>query len=578
MRVAVIDQDLCKPDKCNHECENVCPINRAGKPCITIGTKAKVDEQLCLPFCNLCVKACPFGAIKIVNTPEQLKESPIHRFGENRFVLFRLPFPARGEVVGLLGQNGLGKTSAIKILAKEIEPNLGVINSKADQKTLLNMFRGSEFQAYLEEIKEKDVKVVYKIQQIDALSKLDLEVNLLLDKYDERGIKDSVIKELELDNCLKRKLGELSGGELQRVAIAVVCMRNADFYFFDEPSSYLDVKQRMSAAKLIRSLCQKASVVVVDHDLATLDFLADKIHVFYGEPGAYGVVSKAYGVRNGINTFLDGYIKEDNIRIHEPINFLDAGKSIERNQILTEFTKISKKYNGFSLAVEGGKIYKKEVLAVFGQNGIGKTTFAKILAGVEEPDSGEVTKSIKISYKPQYISQDFDGIVSELFVGEIDREYQQIVTNQLGIERLLEKQVSTLSGGELQRVAIALCLSRSADLFLLDEPSAFLDAKQRFAVSNIIKRICEQKECSAIVIDHDLLFLSYVGDRAMLFHGEPGKKGQASQYELSEGFNVFLKDLGITFRKEPETGRPRANKLGSQKDLEQKSSGKYFLG
>jgi len=312
MRIAIVDNELCKPNKCGKECKKVCPVNRSGEDCLKVGFKSKIDEELCIG-CGLCVKACPFKAIQVVNTPEKLKEHPIHRFGENQFVLFRLPFPVKGEVVGLLGPNGVGKTTALQILSGKLEPT---------EKDLIKIFRGTELQSYLEELETKNIKTIIKPQQIDILSRIKGNVDQLLTKYDERNKKEEVVKKLNLETCLDRNLSLLSGGELQRTSIAVAYLRKADFYYIDEPSSYLDVFQRLETAKLLRELSKESSVMVVEHDLASLDFLADRIHILYGVPGAYGIVSKPYSTRTGINIFLDGFIKEDNVRIRkEPVEF-----------------------------------------------------------------------------------------------------------------------------------------------------------------------------------------------------------------------------------------------------------------
>jgi len=281
-------------------------------------------------------------------------------------------------------------------------------------------------------------------------------------------------------------------------------------------------------------------------------------------------VSKPYSTRNGINTFLRGYIPEDNVRIREPTVFeeITAGK-IKGTHELVSFSNISKNYDGFELSIKEGSIYKDEILGIFGSNALGKTTFAKILAG-EIEFNGEISRKLKISYKPQFLKTKASMLVRELLATVKDAERLVYLSNQLSLEKLMEKNVSELSGGELQRVAIALCLSRDCDLYLLDEPSAYLDVDQRLAVAKLIRNH------SAIVIDHDLLFLSYLADRAMLFSGEPGRKGFAQCMSLSEGFNEFLKSIGITFRRDAETKRPRANKINSIKDREQKEKGKYF--
>ncbi len=561
MRIAVLDKELCKPHKCGHECQKFCPVNRKGEECVKIAGSSVIDEGLCIG-CSICVKKCPFKAISIVNLPEALKENPIHRFGVNGFVLFRLPIPVKG-VVGLIGANGIGKTTALQILSGNLKPNIGKTGETETWKDIIKMHRGTELQDYLEELSKKTIRAVYKEQQVNLLPKLFKgTVKELVD--------DSLIEKLDLKNCLDRKLDELSGGELQRTAIAISMSKEADVYYFDEPSSFLDVKQRLNMARTIRELSENKSVIVVEHDLATLDFLADRIHIFYGVPGAFGVVSKPYSTRNGINTFLRGYIPEDNVRIREPTIFEEmAARKIKGTQEMVSFSNISKKYEGFELGIKEGSIYKDEILGIFGSNALGKTTFAKILAG-EIEFNGKISRKLKISYKPQFLKTKASMTVRELLATVKDEERLAYLSHQLGLEKLMEKNVSELSGGELQRTAIALCLSRDCDLYLLDEPSAYLDVDQRLVAAKLIRNN------NAIVIDHDLLFLSYIADRAMLFSGNPGRNGFAKCMQLQDGFNEFLKSVDVTFRRDSETKRPRANKPDSVKDREQKEKGEYF--
>ena len=579
MRIAVIDKEKCKPEKCSFLCGKVCPKNRAGEKCIELEEKAVIDESICIG-CGICIKKCPFEAIEIVNTPEALNEKPVHRFGKNGFVLFRLPFPEEKKVVGLLGKNGLGKSTAIKILSGQLKPNFG--KESADWiKELKEAFRGTELMNYIEKLEQGEIKTVVKPQQIEILRTLNTTPGELLEKYDERGMKNEVIELLELKDFLQRPLRLLSGGELQRVAIAVAYLREADLYLFDEPSSYLDVKQRLNAGKLIRKLSEEASVMVVEHDLSMLDFVADKIHIFYGVPGVFGIVSKPHSVKNGINAFLEGYIKEENVKIHDPVRFEKLCRTESSGETLVKFSEIKKSYNGFELFVEAGEIKQGEILGIFGCNGLGKTTFAKIIAGVEKADSGNIETKIKISYKPQYLEEMFENkeiTVEELFGTQIYSEaFRKKFIIPLELEKILKSSLKALSGGELQRVAIALCLSKEADMYLLDEPSAFLDVVQRMKFFSLLQRFSEESKKPIVVIDHDILLLSFA-DRAMLFEGIPSKKAYAKFYSTEEALNRFLEKLEITFRRDPETGRPRANKPGSQKDEEQKREGKYFLG
>ena len=157
-----------------------------------------------------------------------------------------------------------------------------------------------------------------------------------------------------------------------------------------------------------------------------------------------------------------------------------------------------------------------------------------------------------------------------------DTYFSEIV-RPLGLIRLLDRNVEDLSGGELQRTAIAHCLSQKADLYLLDEPSAFLDVEQRLSIAKLTRNIVEVKEKSSLIIDHDLLSLSKIGDRAIVFLGDPGMEGHVDDVtSIRNAFNTFLATVGITFRADKITGRPRANKFDSKLDREQKEKGTYF--
>jgi ATP-binding cassette subfamily E protein 1 len=137
--------------------------------------------------------------------------------------------------------------------------------------------------------------------------------------------------------------------------------------------------------------------------------------------------------------------------------------------------------------------------------------------------------------------------------------------------------VDTLSGGELQRVAIALALTKDADIYLIDEPSAYLDSNQRMEAAKTIRRVMEKAGTSALIVDHDVYFIDLVSDSIMVFTGEPSLNGLANgPFDLRTGMNKFLTNVDITFRRDAESHRPRINKPGSRLDREQKKSGEYF--
>lgn len=580
-RIAVVEKEKCNPNGCGgYLCMRLCPINRKGEECIAKDEdgKVKIDEKLCTG-CGICTNRCPFEALSVVNLPEELAKQPIHQYGSNGFHLYNLPTPIFGKVVGILGKNGIGKSTAIQILAGLLKPNLGK-DEDASYDDLIAFFKGSEAQLFFEKIKHGEIVVSYKPQQVDLIpKKFSGKVKDLLLKADETARFDDVVDALDLRYVLDTEVKNISGGELQRVAIAATVLKKANFYVFDEPTSYLDIRQRIKVSKFIKSLAtDDTAVLVVEHDLIILDYMTDLIHIMFGKPGVYGVVSLPKATRGGINTYLEGYLREQNIRFRDySLKFFSRPPAAEKaGAELTSWKNLQKKLGRFDLLAKEGAVNKKTAVGILGENGIGKTTFVKVLAGVIEPDKGEVLQKVSVSYKPQYLETSSDTLVAVLLKDAIDKYDNQII-HPLNIKPLLFKPLNQLSGGELQRVCVAHCLAQKADLFLLDEPSAYLDVEQRLIVAKVIREITEQRGCSILVVDHDLVFIDYLSDELIVFDGVPAEKGEAKgPFSMENGMNVFLKDLNITMRRDQESNRPRINKPGSRMDREQKEGGKLY--
>jgi len=595
-RIAIVSTDRCKPKKCRQECKKSCPVVRMGKLCIEVTPTEKlafISENLCIG-CGICVKKCPFEAISIINLPSNLEKDTTHRYSANSFKLHRLPTPRPGEVLGLVGTNGIGKSTALKILAGKLKPNLGRFTNSPDWAEILTHFRGSELQNYFTRLLEDDLKAIYKPQYVDQIPKaVQGSVQELLDKKDEKGVQDEVCTILDLMKVKTRNVDELSGGELQRFAIAIVCIQRGDIFMFDEPSSYLDVKQRLKAALSIRELIRSdAYIIVVEHDLSVLDYLSDFICCLYGTPGAYGVVTMPFSVREGINIFLDGFVPTENLRFRTESLVFKVSETATEDEIkrfrryeYEEMRKVmgKKSLANFTLNVEPGQFTDSEIIVMLGENGTGKTTFIRMLAGHLEPDNGGKPPLLNISYKPQKISPKSHGTIRQMFHEKIKDAYihpQFIaeVIKPLQVEQLMDQEIQNLSGGELQRVALTLCLGKPASVYLIDEPSAYLDSEQRLHAAKVIKRFILSSKKTAFVVEHDFIMATYLADRVIVFEGQPSVETTAkTPSSLLTGMNKFLQNLDITFRRDPNNYRPRINKLHSVKDQDQKKSGNYFF-
>uniref|UniRef100_A0A7S1KUI2 Uncharacterized protein n=1 Tax=Percolomonas cosmopolitus TaxID=63605 RepID=A0A7S1KUI2_9EUKA len=600
-RIAIVSE-RCKPKKCRQECKRSCPVVRIGKLCIEVAPTSKIafiSETLCVG-CGICVRKCPFDAIQIINLPKNLESQTTHRYGPNTFKLHRLPLPRPGQVLGLVGTNGIGKSTALQVLAGRLKPNLGNYENPPDWGEVLKHFRGSELQGYFTRILEENMRAIIKPQYVDNIRKAAKgKVNAILEKKDEKGIRVEMAEQLQLTHVMDRDVRKLSGGELQRFAICLAYIQDVDVYMFDEPSSYLDVSQRLKAAVVIRTLLkQNIYVIVVEHDLAVLDYLSDFVCCLYGVPGAYGVVTMPFSVREGINIFLAGFVPTENLRFRESALTFKVSERADadelgnaENRLLYSYPEMSKSFQDeatqetlFKLRIHEGSFSDSEIIVLLGENGTGKTTFIKMLAGKLSPDEDDVyIPELNISIKPQEISPKFPGTVRELLHRKIRDSYlhpqfQTDVYKPMDVEKLLDQKVKHLSGGELQRVALVLCLGTPADVYLIDEPSAYLDSEQRLIASKVIKRFILHSKKTAFVVEHDFIMATYLADRVIVYEGQPGVDTMAnSPQSLLTGMNAFLKSLNITFRRDPTNFRPRINKLNSVKDQEQKSTGRYFF-
>lgn len=584
MKIAVVNQKKCHPKQCSYECIKYCPRVRTGDETIIKNEYGKIiiSENLCVG-CGICIKKCYFNAIDIIGLPESLN-TPTQRYGENGFALFGLPIPKKEKVIGILGPNGIGKSTALKIIFGMIIPNFGE-KSCSKEKVLIN-YSGTQLYDYFEKLYKNNIKLSQKPQYIDLIPKIfSGTVRELFNSNNLNKEKlDSIIKKLNLRYILNQNVNTLSGGELQRVAIAICSSKDADIYLFDEISSYLDIFQRIQVSKIIKDISLSKSVIVIEHDLALLDLLADTINIIYGKPSVYGVITLPKSTRIGINQYIDGYLKEENIRIRkDKIKFEEHPPKIEKNiKTLFSYQPFNEKIGNFQISSDGGTLQKGEIVGIVGPNGIGKSTFIKMISGIIPLNNSIINNQYTISYKPQYIKPDKDILVKDLFFNInptiMNTSYFEVEFEKpLELNDLYNSSILNLSGGELQRIAITASLIKNADLYLIDEPSAHLDVEQRSNITKVIHRFTENNKKTTIIIDHDIYMIDMLSSRLIVFDGIPSINGHATKpMSMKDGMNKFLKTLDITFRRDEDTKRPRINNYLSRLDRKQKQNNNYY--
>ncbi len=570
MRVAVIKESECEaPDNCNYICADVCPRVREGAKETVYARengKAAITESLCIS-CGICVKRCPFDAIKIINLPDEMAKDLTFQYGINSFRTFSIATPIENKIVGLIGRNGIGKTTNINLISDKIKPNFGDFSRTYSNEEIIKRFRGKDIQPYLTKIYSSEMKIAKKEQSFSQKGKVRDIV-----KKDRLNIIDPAIMDRDTET--------LSGGESQLVEIAKTLDEDADVYIFDEPMNYLDINTRLNVSTKIKENLKDKTVVVVEHDLVMLDYITDFIQILYGSEANYGIASHIMPSRNGINTYLNGYLPTENVRFRDYSIHIKKVLPPVTNEPFITWPEFSVKIDSFTLDTKGGKIFKGDVIGVIGENGIGKSTFIKSLAGLTETSIGKLDLGIKIAYKPQIIKP-FDGIVENTLIS-INPNYTNdmgIISafNKLGINKIMKKNVKNLSGGELQKLAIMTTLMQNADIYLIDEPSANLDIEDRLESMNIISLFISSRNKCAIIVDHDLAFLDSTCPRSILFRGQKGINGMTDDIEKTEkAINNFLKGMDITIRRDKDSGRPRINQRGSRLDIEQKAAGNYF--
>lgn len=577
-RIATIDIEKCRPDKCNKECMKKCPPQRMGKSVIDIEDlgKAKIYEPNCIG-CGQCVTACPFNAIKIINLPKQIPKEIIHRYGENGFQLYKFPEINKNCVMTFIGQNGIGKSTILNILSGNLYPNFSVLTDKQD---LTHMLKGNTMITYFQKLLRNELIFSIKEQKIKQFR----ENNQTIQEYIELNnfYIDSWFNELELQDKLETNINVLSGGELQRFYCWCTFSKPANVYIFDEPTNFLDVKQRLIVGRMIKSLCTEDNyVITVEHDMSIADYMSDKVIVMFGVPSSYGVISNSMTVSKGINEYLDGYISSLNIRFRDyefnlsPLSTIKDDNDIlltKINDLSYEGTIIT--YPNITINIPDGIIsLNGSINVVLGENGTGKTTFLNYIA----QNTGLI-----VSYKTQHLHRLTNDmtVLEYLYCDNYQSSlFKSTVRVTMDIDMLHDKKVNSLSGGELQKVMICKTLCNNANIYLLDEPSANLDIENRMKCIKAIKRFIHNTNKSIYIIEHDIMICVSLAmeynSKTIIIKKENQQSIIYSPQNVNTGINMFLEEMQITLRTSVNN-RPRINKYNSTLDRKQKLEENYY--
>jgi ATP-binding cassette subfamily E protein 1 len=605
-RIAIVNKDKCKPTKCKRECISGCPPQQRGKEVIRLvdiedvgkpmqHTKpmtkkqiAQIVENDCIG-CNMCVKRCPFDAISIVNLPHTNPADLVHQYGPNSFRLYKLPELGTNRVVGIIGENGVGKTTLINILCGRQIPSAA---TDATQQAFVAKYRGSTMHTYLTKLYRGELRCTIKEQKIKQTATQNQTVAEFIGTT--VAVDAHMYREFAIDTLCSKRMFELSGGELQRVLCYSTISQQADVYIFDEPSNFLDIKQRLVVSRYIRKLATVGKyVIVIDHDMSMLDYMADEVHIIYGKANSYGIVSGTIQTAEGINQYLDGFIVSENVRFRaEPFKLqapqTDASDTIPsgKNHVCEiSYSDITVTYPGFQLNIPADTITLNHAMyVILGENGTGKTTLMQTLAS---------TTGLTVSMKEQTLS--FTGgekgcpSVEAVFYAKIREAYLDPVfihevIDPLGIRDLLGQRMDLLSGGNLQKVLLVLCLGTPADVYFVDEPSANLDIEKRLAVIRVLNKFVSRTGKCMFVVEHDIMMAvafaqsPYSKIISIEGHVSPSmvQSTVSTHLEFGEGICRFLKQLGITMRVAQKNNRPRINKHGSQIEKGQLLSGNYY--
>lgn len=493
---------------------------------------------------------------------------------------------AQGQKIGLIAKNGTGKTTLLNIIGGKEDYDSGEVVFRKD----LRVGYLEQSPSYPEELtvlqacfhsKNETVRLIAEYEE--AMAKED-HSNLedILTRMDSFKAWDyeqkakQILGQLKIHN-FNQKIGELSGGQLKRVALANVLITDPELIILDEPTNHLDLEM----TEWLEDYLSRAniSILMVTHDRYFLDRVCSEIieidnKQIYSYKGNYSYYlekrqerveamnADVERAKNLLRTELDWMRRQPQARGTKAKYRIDAFYELEKKakqqrdtgkvnldvkasyigSKIFEAVNVSKRFGDLKITEDFNYIFARyEKMGIVGNNGTGKSTFIKMLMGEVAPDSGhfDVGETVRFGY----YSQDglkFDEQMKVIDVVQAIAEYVDLGNGQkMGVSQFLnyflftpEKQhsyVYKLSGGEKRRLYLCTVLMRSPNLLVLDEPTNDLD----IVTLNVLEEYLRNFKGCAIVVSHDRYFMDKVVDHLLVFRGNADIKdfpGNYTQY------------------------------------------------
>ncbi len=493
----------------------------------------------------------------------------------------------KGDKTALIATNGSGKSTMLKILVGKESPDSGSVTYANDIKV-----------GYLEQL-----PVYPKGTQIaDLLEDLDENQHLKARQYLTRFAL----------NDLKQSVDELSGGQVKRLALALVLLHEPDFLILDEPTNHLDVEMVEWLEKFLTQ--SNMTLLMVTHDRYFLDRVCNKIFelyqgVMYTHNGNFDYyvqksrereeVKRATAERNSqllkyelewmrstpqartgksksrIDAFYD--LKE-RAKYQEEENKLEFGLKMQRlgGKIL-EMSNVSKSYGELSVLREFDYVFKRgERIGLIGKNGVGKSTFLNLITGSVLPDHGRIKTGETVTYgyyRQEGIHLDEDKTIIETLrdIAEVvnygkDKVYtaDQLLAHFMFPYKMHRQPVSLLSGGEKRRLYLLTILVQNPNFLILDEPTNDLDLLTLQKLEDFLQGY---KGC-LLVVSHDRFFMDQVVDQLFVFQGDGNIKGFMGNYsQYKEWLDAKQKEE----RKDKAELKPQDTKPVKQREKTKRS-------